>query len=85
MIITSVTTSEIAKALCNIEVFTQCSFSTIVLVQYAEKSLPLWCHNMFAFGFLTAVLGSGAGYPSSLRPTSGLIHPSALHDDSGNY
>ena len=40
MIITSVTTSEIAKALCNMEVSTQCSFSTIVLVQYAEKSFP---------------------------------------------
>ncbi len=40
MIITSVTTSEIAKALCNMEVSTQRAFSTIVLVQYAEKSLP---------------------------------------------
>ena len=40
MIITSVTTSEIAKALCNILVFTQCAFSMIVLVQYAEKSFP---------------------------------------------
>ena len=34
------TTSEIAKALCNMDVSTQCSFSTIVLVQYAEKSFP---------------------------------------------
>jgi len=25
---------------------------------------------MFESGFCTAVLGSGAGYPSSLRPTS---------------
>lgn len=40
MIITSVTTSEMAKALCSIEVFTQFAFSTIVLAQYAEKSLP---------------------------------------------
>lgn len=40
MIIASVTTSEIAKALCNMEVFTQCAFSTNVLVQYAEKSFP---------------------------------------------
>ena len=29
--------------------------------------------TMFAFGFPTAVLGSGAGYPSSLRPTSNLL------------
>ena len=34
----SVTTSEIAKALCNMEVSTHFSFSTMVLVQYAEKS-----------------------------------------------
>ena len=36
----SVTTSEIANALCNIEVLVQFAFSTIVLAQYAEKSAP---------------------------------------------
>ena len=40
MTIISVTTSEIAKALCNMFVSTQCAFSTIVLIQYAEKSFP---------------------------------------------
>lgn len=40
IIIKSVTTSLIANALCNLLVSTQCSFSTIVLVQYAEKSVP---------------------------------------------
>ena len=38
MMMASVTTSDIAKALCNMEVSTHFSFSTIVLVQYAEKS-----------------------------------------------
>lgn len=36
----SVTTSEIADALCNIEVLVQVAFSTIVLAQYAEMSAP---------------------------------------------
>lgn len=37
---TSVTTSDIANALCRIEVFTHSILSTVILVQYAEKLLP---------------------------------------------